>query len=121
MAWQPRMFGQVDLAHSAGAEQAHDPEASKSLTAAQRHARMLRQGGLKSLQIRCCAMFTPVVRHFHRVDVVRDDGDEPGGTLTSPIRTTLRGRPRRRRPPRRTRRPPDGLRKIGSQSPRGIA
>ena len=73
MAWQPRMLGQVDLAHSAGAEQAHDPEASKSLTAAQRHARMLRQGGLKSLQIRCCAMFTPVVRHFHRMDVVRDD------------------------------------------------
>jgi hypothetical protein len=36
-AWQARMLGEINLAHSARTPQAHDREASESLTAAQWH------------------------------------------------------------------------------------
>jgi hypothetical protein len=36
-ARQPRMLGQVNLAHSARTQQAHNPEAREGLTVRQRH------------------------------------------------------------------------------------
>ena len=61
------------------------------------------------------------VHDFHGLNVVPDDGVGLAYPDIADQNESWRGRPFRHRPPRRPRRTRDGLRKIGSQSPSGIA